>query len=183
MSRNRQEKLIKLQAKRNVELWIYSFADLYMILSVFFIAISVIFAAKSKNVQAAATPTAGRGVASVISSLSVEFNRGQADLTETAKENLKLFLPVIQSSTNAFVDIEGYADSEPLLKDSPFSSNLDLSNKRAVKVAEWYLAHGIPAHKLRTFSYGNGQYLRPDGTKAKSNRRVVIKIGSKGGGT
>jgi outer membrane protein OmpA-like peptidoglycan-associated protein len=186
MNKTRQQKLIKLQAKRNVELWIYSFADLYMILSVFFIAIAVLFAAKSKVVQntsAKSAPSAGRGLASVTSSLSVEFDRGQADLTESTLESLKLFLPVIQSSSKAFVDIEGYADREPLTKESPFSSNLDLSNRRAVKVAEWYLAQGVPAHQLRTFSYGSGHALKPDGTKVRSNRRVVIKINSTGGGT
>jgi outer membrane protein OmpA-like peptidoglycan-associated protein len=172
---------IRIQSKRNVELWIYSFADMYMILSVFFIALSVIYAAKvkedHKNAQVA---SAGRGTASVSTELELEFSRGSAEIESSVAEDLALLLPAAKSLKKGFVEIEGYADSTPLKADSGFSSNLDLSNRRAVRVAEWLIKNGVAAGRIRTFSYGDGRTWGPN--EAPSNRRVVVKLASYGGG-
>jgi outer membrane protein OmpA-like peptidoglycan-associated protein len=182
MSKSKQQTLIKLQAKRNVELWIYSFADMYMILSVFFIALSVLYAAKVKNQHDQNVPTAGRGQLSVVSTFAVDFESGSVDLKELDIENLKLMVPVLKSVKSGSIDVEGYADSEGLKKDSPFSSNLDLSNRRAVKVAEYLIKSGVNAGRIRTFSYGNGKTYQVNGKTLKTNRRVVIKVASAEGG-
>lgn len=180
MSSTHQKNEIKIQSKRNVELWIYSFADMYMILSVFFIALSVIYAAKSKQqitqLQAA---SAGRGPAAIESSVSISFPKGTADLQDDAIENLNLFLPVLKSSPKSIVLVEGYADSMAVKKDSDFSSNLDLSTRRAVRVSEWLMGHGVASSRLRTISYGNAVIFKLD-DQTKSNRRVVIKLSQKG---
>ncbi len=90
---------IRIQSKRNVELWIYSFADMYMILSVFFIAIAVIYAAKvkedhSKNSQVA---SAGRGTASVSTELELDFGRGSAELDQESSTNSIFFCPQLKA--------------------------------------------------------------------------------------
>lgn len=180
MTKTRQQNLIKLQSKRNVELWIYSFADMYMILSVFFIALAVLYAAQVKK-KSESVSTAGRGQSVITSSISVQFERGSAELTSSSIEELQLILPVMKNLKKGFVDIEGYSDSEPLAKDSPFSSNLDLSNRRAVKVSEWFIHQGVAAKRIRTFSYGDGHLFKVDGEKMPSNRRVLVKVASEGG--
>ncbi|HPI41352.1 MAG TPA: OmpA family protein [Pseudobdellovibrionaceae bacterium] len=180
MNQTQQKNEIKIQSKRNVELWIYSFADMYMILSVFFIALSVIYAAKSKQKMSASDiPTAGRGPAAIESSIAVGFSKGTADLEVEAIENLNLFLPVLKSSPQSVVEVEGYADNTPVKKDSDFSSNLDLSTRRAVRVSEWLMSHGVSSSRLRTISYGNSYVYKVD-ENMKTNRRVVIKLSQRG---
>ncbi len=165
---------IKLQSKRNVELWIYSFADMYMILSVFFIALSVLYAAKVKTNAQAAIASAGRGPSSVSSELQINFPTGSSTLNSETEEELKLLLPALKSAKTGFVEVEGYSDPTPLKKDSGFSSNLDLSNKRAVSVSEWLLKNGVAARRIRTYAYGDGRTW--DTKITKTNRRVVVKI-------
>lgn len=165
----------RLQAKRNVELWIYSFADMYMILSVFFIALSVIYAAKIKEQHApVAIPSAGRGTASVVSELQLDFERGSAELGAETIENMTLLLPALKQVKGGFIDVEGYADGGALKKGSGFSSNMDLSNRRAVRVAEWLIRNGVSARHIRTFSYGDAHLWRA--SEVGSNRRVVVKV-------
>lgn len=174
---------IKLQSKRNVELWIYSFADMYLILAVFFIVISVVYANKVKAQRetpppVASLPTAGRGPAAVKSDLNIEFAPASTALSETARENLRLLLPAVKGMKTGVVEVEGYADGSPLGEGSGFSSNLDLSNQRAVKVAEWFIANGVPARSIRTFSYGDGHQWKK--SQVSTNRRVLVKISSNG---
>ncbi len=164
---------IKLETKRQQELWIYSFADMYMILSVFFISIAMIYAAKAKSASNQ-TASAGRGLASVESSLSLTFEPGSAAIAAESEESLSLLLPVIKAS-KALVDVEGYADGSGLRNKIEFSSNLDLSNARAVRVAEWLMKHGVPPRRLRTFSYGDGYQVRKT-EDAPTNRRVVVRL-------
>lgn len=177
MLSKKQRAAVKIQSKRNVELWIYSFADMYMILSVFFIALSVIYGAKIKEevkIQLNPIASAGRGPASLVSDLQIEFERESAELTETAVNELRLFLPVLKGLQGGRIDVEGYADQGALSAHAPFTSKLDLSSKRAVTVAEWLLDNGVPAKFLRTYSYGTGAQFSKD--NVQNNRRVVIKI-------
>ncbi|NJL24589.1 MAG: OmpA family protein [Calothrix sp. SM1_5_4] len=149
---------IRTESKRNVELWIYSFADMYMILSVFFIALSVIYAAKAKNPpppEQSATPSAGRLPATIVSDVQLSFDKGSAELTPKAMEEIGLVLPALKQVRSGFIEVEGYADATPL-GNAQFSSNLDLSTRRAVRVAEWLIKNGVPARRIRTFSYGDG---------------------------
>lgn len=170
---------IKIQAKRNTELWIYSFADMYMILSVFFIALSVLYAAKAKEEIQNYIPSAGRGPASVVTELQLNFPNGSAELSEPIIDEMRLVLPALRQVKNGFVEIEGYADRSPISSKSGFTSNLDLSTRRAVRVAEWLVKNGVPAHKIRTFSYGDGhQYGLKE---VETNRRVLIKLAYYGG--
>lgn len=169
---------IKLEAKRQTELWIYSFADMYMILSVFFIALAVLYAAKVRQQKPERPPvvaSAGRGPSAVTSSLAIYFPVGKDRILQDAESDLSVMLPVLQSS-RGYIDIEGYADGSPLAEGSRFRSQLDLSNQRAVRVAEWLMKKGVDSSRIRTFSYGDSQIFKTDDEGTKSNRRVVIKI-------
>lgn len=182
MISRKQRSEIRLQSKRNVELWIYSFADMYMIMSVFFIALSVIYAAKIKEkhkpIIEEHVVSAGRGPASVVSDVQVRFEAASASLTPDAIQELKIFLPVLKSVKKGIVDIEGYADMAKLNPDSEFTSNLDLSTRRAVTVAEWLIKNGVSPAKVRTFAYGDSRIFSK--SKVGTNRRVVIKVATEG---
>lgn len=184
MSRAKGRHLVNIQAKRNVELWIYSFADMYMILSVFFIALAVVYAAKTAKVSREEPPplppTMGQGPIQAESAVALDFESGSADLTQAALENLQTMLPFYRGVKKGLIEVEGYADAARLDTKSPFSSNLDLSNRRAVKVAEWLIANGIGAQKIRTLAYGDSRLYRLNGKDVRTNRRVVIKVASLG---
>jgi outer membrane protein OmpA-like peptidoglycan-associated protein len=175
---------VRIEAKRAVELWIYSFADMYLILVCFFIALSAIYVSKiSKQPKiiaqpkpAESMPSAGRGPAVAESLATVSFETGTDDLTEQGIASLKDLLPLIRSNSKALLDIEGYADSADLASGSAFNSKLKLSNSRAIKVAEWFLSKGIPASRIRTFSYGDGYQYSGEGKKVKTDRRVLVKF-------
>jgi outer membrane protein OmpA-like peptidoglycan-associated protein len=183
MSNFKAKSQSKIEAKRQTELWIYSLADMYMILSVFFIAIAVIYAAKAKRPTVPVeTPTAGRGPAAVVSTLSIEFETGSARLTEKAENDLKMLMPVLRGSKGA-VEVEGYADGKSLNQDNEtFSSNLDLSSTRAVRVAEWLMRNGVAASRVRTSSFGDSRLYKTGPNGIQTNRRVVLKILPVGGG-
>lgn len=181
MKKSNPKNAIRIHAKRNVELWIYSFADMYMILSVFFIALSVIYAAKVKQQAAHSQPfiaSAGRGPSAVLSELELEFDNGSTDLTAKTVDEMSLLLPALKQIKDGFIEVEGYADGGGLKKSSPYTSNLDLSNRRAVRVAEWLIKNGVPARRVRTFSYGDAHTWSKN--EISSNRRVVIKVAAYG---
>lgn len=154
-----------------------------MILSVFFIALAVIYAAKVKNPKqdVSATPSAGRVPAAVVSDLQLSFEKGSADLSAQAMEEMGLLLPALKAVKSGFIEVEGYADGTPVRKDSNFSSNLDLSNRRAVRVAEWLIKNGVPSRRIRTFSYGDG--FQWSNEQVPTNRRVLIKVAAAKGVT
>lgn len=176
---------IKIASKRNVELWIYSFADMYMILSVFFITLSVLYAAKIKvqishpppKKQAPSIvhkiPSGGKGPTPIESLVHIHFPSGSYQLTEKSREELKLFLPVIHSAGYRTLFIEGHVKKEELDQDqnqrSP-AAYLELSQQRAVQVARWLLENGIQEDVIQTFSYGSGT------SKGKGKEGVFIKI-------
>lgn len=179
MSNIKNQREIKLQAKRNVELWIYSFADMYMILSVFFIAISVIYAQKIKEkidvVEKVQIASAGRGPASVTADLQINFSESSSQLSTETESELSLFLPALKNLDKAsFIEVEGYSDPAPIKRNSKISSNLDLSQKRAVTVSEWFVKNGVPLAKIRTIAYGDGSTWPKQ--IVGTNRRVVVKI-------
>jgi len=180
---------VRIEAKRAVELWIYSFADMYMILVFFFIAMAAMFAVKVKVAQkeletrkiGSLIPSAGRGPATAQSLLSIEFTKGSIELTEDAVENLKVLLPIVKNNKKAMIDVEGYSDASALRKDSGFSSNLELSSQRAVKVAEWFMNNGVSPARLRTYSFGNGQTWAASSSLVRTDRRVLVKFYTRGG--
>jgi outer membrane protein OmpA-like peptidoglycan-associated protein len=168
---------IRIEGKRQTELWIYSFADMYMILSVFFISIAVVYALKAKHPKAAEViPSAGRGPAAVNSLISVEFTSGSDRLTAKAEEDLRILLPVLKSS-KGMIELEGYSDGRAVQKPGTgFTSNLDLSNARAVRVGEWLMRNGVVARRLRTYSYGDSYLFKTGEGGIPTNRRVVLKM-------
>lgn len=180
MSQNQKDHgQIKLEAKRQTELWIYSFADMYMILSVFFIAIAVIYAARVKNNASSSVASAGRGPVAVKSMISVDFASGSDEISSKAENELELLLPVMRASMGA-IEIEGYTDASDSVSISDteggFTSNLDLGSSRAVRVAEWLTSNGVSAKRIRAASFGDSFDHKSGEGNRVANRRVVLKV-------
>jgi outer membrane protein OmpA-like peptidoglycan-associated protein len=71
------------------------------------------------------------------------------------------------------VQIEGYADRR-----GDVSYNEALSARRAERVREWLVAHGIAAERLTISPRGEGALLEPgsDASAHLQTRRVVFRI-------
>lgn len=181
---------IRLEVKRSTELWLYSFADMYMIISVLFIATTALYAKKAKDLsQIPRAPaqevkytalTAGRGPATASLAFAIEFKPGSSDLSQDAIEQLTTVLPLLSELKSGVIDVEGYADANGLTKDSAFDTNLQLSNERAVKVAEWFLSQKISESRIRTTGFGRAHKFATGEKGAMSDRRVVVKFYSTG---
>lgn len=180
---------IKLEVKRSMELWLYSFADMYMIIAVLFIATTALYAKKSKELSKLAqakpemntiTVSAGRGPATANVAIAIEFRPGSSEITSEAIEQLNLMYPLLSEVKSGVVDVEGYSDTRGLASESEYSSNLELSSERAVKVAQWFIDKGVPESRIRTTSFGRAHKFSTGEKGAMSDRRVVIKFYSAG---
>jgi outer membrane protein OmpA-like peptidoglycan-associated protein len=177
---------IRLEIKRSTELWLYSFADMYMIISVLFIATTALYARKVKDISKVvekpkyeiklAAPTAGRGPATAALAIAIEFDPGSTELSSEAIEQLDAVMPLLSGIKSGVVDVEGYADSKGLPKDSEYTTNLELSSARAVKVADWFLKKGVSESRVRTTGFGRAHKFVTGEKGAMSDRRVVVKF-------
>ncbi len=177
---------VRLEIKRSTELWLYSFADMYMIISVLFIATTALYARKVKEISKVvekpthevklAAATAGRGPAAAALAIAIEFDPGSTELSTEAIEQLDTIMPLLSGIKSGVVDVEGYADSKGLPKDSEYSTNLELSSARAVKVAGWFLKKGVPESRVRTTGFGRAHKFATGEKGAMSDRRVVVKF-------
>jgi outer membrane protein OmpA-like peptidoglycan-associated protein len=71
------------------------------------------------------------------------------------------------------VEIEGYAD----LRGTP-EHNLDLSQRRAQRVLDWLIEHGVAADRLRIAAHGATAPVEQGGAEVvhEQNRRVVFRV-------
>ena len=178
---------IKIEVKRSTELWLYSFADLYMIIAVLFIATTALYAKKAKDASRKSpdpprvvTMSAGRGPATAALAVAIEFGTGSSELSQEAIEQLTEVLPLFSEMKSGVVDVEGYADTQGLAKNSEFASNLALSSERAVTVAQWFLTKGISESRVRTTGFGRAHRFTNGEHGVNSDRRVVVKFYSVG---
>jgi len=83
---------------------------------------------------------------------------------------------------NKMMRIEGHTDSDPILNSS-WKTNLHLSAARAMAVADFLIASGVPEERVSISGYGQYRPKVPgDGASAKSsNRRVEILLLDHGG--
>lgn len=62
------------------------------------------------------------------------------------------------------------------------SANIALSEKRALKVSQYLMAHGVEKRRIKTVGYGPDKPLNGNRTEAdrKLNRRVEFRISENG---
>jgi len=88
-----------------------------------------------------------------VSLTKVFFAVDQDTLDSTAKSNLDLNLKILRE-TNSLIVLDGHCDSR-----GSSEYNFSLGQRRATAVRKYYLAHGIPAARLITVSFGKEEQL------------------------
>ncbi len=110
-----------------------------------------------------------------ISDESVPFAYKKSELSDDAKAALDIFANIlIEENENVYIEIQGHTDNI-----GHKDYNLKLGQARADAVRAYlHTEHGIPLHKMSTFSYGESKPLVPnDSAKNRAkNRRVTLLV-------
>lgn len=104
---------------------------------------------------------------------SVLFASGKADLLPGAQAKLEPVAEVLSHEENHKIIIEGHTDSQ-----GPDASNLELSQRRAETVRQFFAAHGVPADHLASTGVGEARPVADNATAEgrANNRRVEIIV-------
>lgn len=103
------------------------------------------------------------------------FDTLSTDLSEEAKNILRTLASLIKKMPKAFrVDVSGHSDSRPVVDDSIYPSNWELSAARAASVVRFLVEQGVPSKRMRAIGYAD---TVPTSNNLDQNRRVVIRIG------
>jgi outer membrane protein OmpA-like peptidoglycan-associated protein len=91
---------------------------------------------------------------------------GVAMLHEVARERARR--PDIK-----LLEVQGYADSR-----GAALHNLDLSERRAARVVDWLVAHGVARDRLRSAPRGAAEFVENGSSESEheQNRRVVFRV-------
>ena len=106
------------------------------------------------------------------------FASASAELTASAKQELRALLPIILAQTG-IIEVEGHTDNVPI-NTSVYPNNWSLSSARAVSVVNFLVNLNNQIEGGRFRAVGFGQYSPiADNSLAEGrekNRRVIIKI-------
>ena len=106
----------------------------------------------------------------------VLFDSGKSTLKPAGKTALESIATVLKGVPRKF-QISGHTDDEPI-KLSPYASNWQLSNARALVVVEYLLSRGMKGQALSAAGYGEFDPVASNGNpegRAK-NRRIEITL-------
>lgn len=107
------------------------------------------------------------------------FQQGSAELTPTAKEIAEFVSKQIEPYSQNIL-VAGHTDSEVISNSSRFSSNWDLSAKRAINFMEYMLEINSKLNPMRFGIAGYGEYrpVLPNITSynMRENRRIEVII-------
>ncbi len=107
----------------------------------------------------------------------VLFSSGRAVISKSGKATLSQVIPLLRESGKT-IRIDGYTDNDPIRK-SAWKSNLHLSVGRALAVAEFFRAKGIPYDHLVIRGYGPNHPVTLSPSSKGKNRRVEIYLQAK----
>lgn len=104
---------------------------------------------------------------------SVLFASNKSDLLPAAMAALDNVVTAIKSDPSRNVTINGYTDSQ-----GARAYNMDLSQKRADSVRNYFVSHGIAPETVKAVGYGPDQPIADNGTAdgRANNRRVEIVL-------
>jgi outer membrane protein OmpA-like peptidoglycan-associated protein len=91
---------------------------------------------------------------------------GIAMLHEVARE-------LVRRASIKLLDVQGYADSR-----GQAAHNLELSERRAARVIEWLVDHGVARERMRIAPRGSSELVEPGSSETdhEQNRRVVFRV-------
>ena len=96
----------------------------------------------------------------------VEFELNSADLTEEGRALLDAILVELRNFPNVPVEIAGHADASGTPQ-----HNLELSQRRAQAVLDYFVANGEDTNRYTAVGYGDTRPLSPTATP-EQNRRI-----------
>ncbi|GAC1432056.1 MAG: OmpA family protein [Acidobacteriaceae bacterium] len=103
-----------------------------------------------------------------------QFETGKATLLASADPTLQQVLKLMQQNPLLKLRVEGHSDNV-----GKRDTNQPLSEKRAVAVVDWLVAHGIPKARLTAQGFADSKPLADNGTeegRAKNRRVELVKI-------
>lgn len=110
----------------------------------------------------------------VFSDDKVRFGFDRAELTDTAREALDIFIEDLRSrDQSVYIEIQGHTDST-----GSDAYNLVLGERRAEAVRRHLSRGGIPLHRMSVISYGKSAPIADNSTSdgRALNRRVTLVV-------
>jgi len=107
------------------------------------------------------------------------FSSGSAIIKPKGTEVLDLISETLKKNPNQTISIEGHTDNIPIIENSPFPTNWELSAARSAAAARYLLSKGgIEAGRMQVVGHGEHRPANtnetPEGRKA--NRRIEIIV-------
>lgn len=101
------------------------------------------------------------------------FNKGEYNLTNTAKNILKLVIKKLKEDTKCKIELNGHTDDV-----GNKLANENLSLRRALEVADFLIAHGISQSRIFTYGFSSEKpkYENSNNKNRSGNRRVELVI-------
>ncbi len=111
---------------------------------------------------------------------TILFESGKAELKSATSAELDHILSVLKSKySGKEIDVVGHTDTDPIAKTKDlWKDNWELSAERALSVARYLMAQGIPDGQVRAAGCGPARPVAPNTTSAgkAKNRRVEIVV-------
>ena len=105
---------------------------------------------------------------------AIFFETGKATIKKVSFKSLDAVVAVLKSDATLYADIEGHTDN---VQPKTYT-NMELSQKRAEAVREYFISKGVAADRLTAQGFGDTQPVADNATAAgkAQNRRTVIKL-------
>ena len=107
----------------------------------------------------------------------VLFAPNRSELTTAARRKLSPFVSILKEQPQRSIRIAGYTDSS-----GTESYNLDLSQRRADAVRDFFVENGISPNRITARGYGEADSVASNATLASrgENRRVEVRVPREG---
>lgn len=105
---------------------------------------------------------------------AIFFETGKATIKKVSFKSLDAVVAVLKSDATLYADIEGHTDN---VQPKTYT-NMELSQKRAEAVRDYFVSKGVDAGRLTAQGFGDTQPVADNATAAgkAQNRRTVIKL-------
>ena len=93
-------------------------------------------------------------------------------------ETINQIAAQIPPNINWVLDVDGYADKQPISGGGQFASNWELSAARAISVVKLLIAQGVPPDRLSATGFGDNHPLDTGDTSDAyaKNRRIELRL-------
>lgn len=105
---------------------------------------------------------------------AIFFETGKASIKSISYKSLDAVVAVLKADPSLYADIEGHTDNVV----PKTYTNMELSQKRAEAVRDYFISKGISGDRLTAQGFGDTQPVADNATAAgkAQNRRTVIKL-------